>query len=173
MSSKYIPKSRYTNKPLKFKAEWSSAATDYYTFKTPDKKEEYVNPHIAEKERIEAIPLEQLSFRDLYKFPFHQAKYGSWVYDANSNFIFQFEFQGDAREQIIDILNGESLPKIKRELVLKDGTIFINLEDELTPLIMIRGWGNLTGVGAYNLDGEYAGKIQDTLAEYIVEKLKK
>jgi hypothetical protein len=38
--------------------------------------------------------------------------------------------------------------------------------------ILIRGWGNLTGVGSYNLDGEYAAKIQDTLAEYIVEKLK-
>ena len=37
---------------------------------------------------------------------------------------------------------------------------------------MIRGWGNLTGVGAYNLNGDYATKIQDTLAEYIIEKLK-
>jgi hypothetical protein len=49
--------------------------------------------------------------------------------------------------------------------------ISIKVEDELTPLILIRGWGNLTGCGAYNLDGEYAGKIQDTLEEYIIEKL--
>ena len=150
----------------------------WYSFATSDNSKEKEETRLwkekqqAEKERIENISLEKLSFRDLYQFPFHQAKYGSWVYDANSNFIFQFEFRGDAREQIIDILNGDSLPKIKRELVLKDGTIFINLEDELTPLIMIRGFGNLTGVGAYNLNVEYACKIQDTLAEYIVEKLK-
>ena len=29
----------------------------------------------------------------------------------------------------------------------------------------------LTGTGAYNLDSEYACKIQDTLEEFIVEKL--
>ena len=26
-----------------------------------------------------------------YKQPFHKAKYGSWIYDSQGNFVFQFE----------------------------------------------------------------------------------
>ena len=35
----------------------------------------------------------------------------------------------------------------------------------------IRGWGMLTGIGAYNLDIETAAKIQDDFAEYCVKML--
>ena len=51
--------------------------------------------------------------------------------------------------------------------------IYLEKDGERKEFILIRGWGNLTGTGSYNLDGEYAGKIQDSLAEYIVEKLNK
>lgn len=165
--SKYIPNSRIKNKPSSFKTEWSSDKID---FSFVGREDAYINPHIAEKERIEAIPLEQLSFRDLYKFPFHQAKYGSWVYDAKGNFIFQFEFKnGKTREQCIEILNGDWTNHKRQEVKSDGGMIYI----DDNPFILIRGWGNLTGCGAYNLDGEYAGKIQDTLEEYIIEKLSK
>jgi len=169
--SKYIPKSRI--KPIPFtpvKANRESEQ-EWYNFSSPTFKEEkYINPHIAEKERIEAIPLEKLTFRDFYEFPFHSAKYGSWVYDANSNFIFEFEFSNkETRQRTLDILNGE-LTDYKRHIIeYKDGEIFVNGE----LFLLIRGWGNLTGAGAYNLNGDYAAKIQDTLAEYIVEKIKK
>ena len=36
-------------------------------------------------------------------------------------------------------------------------------------LILIRGWGNLTGAGAHNLSVEEAANIQDTFADFIVE----
>lgn len=158
--SKYIPKSRIKI-PIPPSYEWASF---------PPEKEEYVNPHIKEKERIESIPLEELTFKDLYKFPFHQSEYSSWVYDDNSNFIFQFEFRNEeTRQKVIDILNGNLSDYKRQDVESKDGMILINEK----PFILIRGWGNLTGCGAYNLDGEYAAKIQDTLCEYIVEKLKK
>ena len=54
-----------------------------------------------------------------------------------------------------------------------ENKIDLDKDEELHEFILIRGWGNLTGAGSYNLDGEYAGKIQDTLAEYIVQKLNK
>lgn len=158
--SKYIPKSRIKT-PIPSSYEWASF---------PPEKEEYVNPYIAEKGRIEAIPLEELTFKDLYEFPFRQAKYGSWVYDKNSNFIFQFEFRNEeTRQKVIDILNG-NLTEYKRQDVRSEGgMIYINDN----PFILIRGWGNLTGVGAYNLNGDHAAKIQDTLEQYIIEKLTK
>lgn len=172
MKSKFIPKSRITNK---VSAVYNNAKEEmWYSFSIPDNSKEkeetrlWREAQIAEKSRIESIPLEQLSFRDLYKFPFHQAKYGSWVYDANSNFIFQFEFNNeDTGKKAIDILNGDLLDYKKQDVTSDCGEIFINGES----FILIRGWGNLTGVGAYNLDGEYAAKIQDTLADFIVERL--
>jgi len=113
-----------------------------------------------------------LSFKDLYEFPFHQAKYGSWVYDKNSNFIFEFENgTKEVRDKLIQILNGELEEYNRREVRENDGYIEVKVEDKWHNLILIRGWGSLTGVGGYNLDGEYAGKIQDTLADYIKEKL--
>ena len=173
MSSKFIKNSRITNKTIPVFNDTKSEM--WYSFATPDNLKEKEETRLwkekqqAEKDRIESIPLEKLSFKDLYQFPCHQAKYGSWVYDANSNFIFQFEFDNiETREKTIKILNGELLEYKKQNVKLKDGVIFVNEH----PFIMIRGWGNLTGVGAYNLNGDYATKIQDTLAEYIIEKLK-
>lgn len=169
--SKYIPKSRLTKPNTN---TWNDFTWQSRPFKEDlgEKKkiEEYYNHLANEKARIESIPLENLTFRDLYQFPFKQTKYGSWVYDKNSNFIFQFEDEVDkeSRAKCIDILNGrETYNRVNLEA--KNGEIFINGNHFIT----IRGCGNLTGVGAYNLNGDYASKIQDTLLNFIVEKLKK
>lgn len=157
---KYITRSRFNKLKNINIWEWESK---------PDKKLIVVDDtNKKDKERIESIPLEKLSFKDLYKFPFRQAIFGTWVYDDNSNFIFQFQFENEnTRKQVIDILNGDFIPKKKKNFIFKDG--IISIDDK--QFIMIRGWGNLTGIGGYNIDGEYAAKIQDTLGEYIVEKL--
>ena len=105
MSSKFIKNSRITNKTIPVFNDTKSEM--WYSFATPDNLKEKEETRLwkekqqAEKDRIESIPLEKLSFKDLYQFPFHQAKYGSWVYDANSNFIFQFEF--DNRHFLYDL----------------------------------------------------------------------
>jgi len=41
------------------------------------------------------------------------------------------------------------------------------------PFILIRGWGNLTGIGGYNFDSEKASKIQDDFRDWIIYKLTK
>ena len=124
----------------------------------------------AEKQRIESIPLEDLSFKDLYKFPFHQADYTNWVYDADSNFIFQFQFNDkETQEKLIKILNGEIEDYKRQNVTSESGLISVGGQ----PFVLIRNWGRLTGIGGYNLDGDYAARIQDSLEEYIVEKLSK
>jgi hypothetical protein len=179
MSSKFIPKSRI--KAPVFNAEWTSFLekddSNYISFSSRKQNEEEERQYQEErnflkleKERIEAIPLNELTFKDLYQFPFHQAKYGDWVYDLNSNFMFQFEnVEKETRQKFIDILNNEITEYNRQDVTGKDGDIFIDGKHFIT----IRGWGNLTGCGAYNLDGDYAAKIQDTLLEYIVNKIKK
>jgi hypothetical protein len=177
--SKFIKNSRLRNlTPL-----WSDHLPDGYWQSNPfsakeieeqKKYKEEMNFKEKEKQRIESIPLEELSFKDLYKFPFHQAKFGSWVYDANSNFIFQFQMDNQStQEKCIEILNGNLTPTKGNKFVHKEGMIYLSKDEKLHEFILIRNWGGLTGTGGYNLDAEYACKIQDTLADYIIEKLNK
>jgi len=108
---------------------------------------------------------------NFYKQPFHRAKYGSWVYDAKGNFVFQFEPIYDSngnyeegeielQDKIIKSLNSKSLSVIENlNLKVGDGDPnFIYHNSRL--LIVIRGWGNLTGIGAHNFDDEKASKIR-------------
>jgi len=38
-----------------------------------------------------------MTYKDIYQLPLHKPKYGSWVYDEKSNFVFQFERQYDEK----------------------------------------------------------------------------
>lgn len=161
MGSKFFK----TRKPAMQRSyTWSSKADESY---------ETEELEYEEKKRIEAIPLEDVSFELLYKFPLRSAKYGTWVYDDNSNFVFQFEGASeDVRAKILGILNGTITDYKRRDVKYERGYIKVKYLDKWLNLLLIRGWGNLTGVGAYNLSGEYAAKIQDTFAEFIVSELK-
>lgn len=169
--SKFIPKKKVMPQPA---WEWSSKPYSKAELaKEEEENKKYKDKMLSEKNRIETISLEQLSFKDLYKFPFRDSGY-SWVYDANGNFIFQFETDNkETIDKCLAIINGDSLSAKENAFVHDGGVIYLVVGNDRRPLILIRGWGNLTGSGAYNLNGEYASKIQDTLAEYIVEKLTK
>ena len=118
----------------------------------------------------------RLSF---YKQPFVKSDW-SWVYDANNNFVFQFERKYDEKgnhaegcieleDKIIKSLNSknqEIIPELK--LMIRDA---IEIKNHGKLLILIRGWGNLTGIGAHNFPVEKASKIQDDFAAWIIYKL--
>ena len=121
-----------------------------------------------------------------YNRPFHEAKYGSWVYDAHSNFVFQFdevkrydekgEYLKGIKELRTDIINSlnsdEHLPIEALNLkVNPKSTNEILNNDEL--FITIRGWGTLKGIGAHNFPAEKATKIQDDFRDWIIQKLNK
>jgi hypothetical protein len=130
--------------------------------------------YATEKQRIESIDIDDLTFKDLYKLPFRLCKYSGWVRDANSNFIFQFEISDkEVQQKIIDFLNGDIESINRYKFTTDNGLISLHLENKAIDFILIRGWGNLTGTGAYNLDAKYAAKIQDTLAAWLVDKLNK
>lgn len=80
----------------------------------------------------------------------------------------------DAREKflqkICDILNGvsEKKPKVKK---VSYEYPYILFDDK--KVLLIRGWGYLTGCGGLKLDPEVAAKIQDNFAEWVVSKLSK
>ena len=105
----------------------------------------------------------------MYTEPFKDTSRIGWVYSGN-NFVFQFLSGGKKdKEKCLGILNEEITEYNRQDVKNDNGEITINGH----PFILIRGWGNLTGGGAYNLDAEYASKIQYSLAKFIVEKLSK
>lgn len=75
------------------------------------------------------------------------------------------------KQKCLDVINDDLLPTKENSFVHDGGVIYLEKDGGKLPLILIRGWGTLTGSGAYNLNEDYACAIQDSLAEYIVEKL--
>ena len=113
------------------------------------------------------------TYKDIYKFPLINL-YGR-VSDSNGNFVFQFVIDDEEKQDItLKVINGDMNFK-NQNLIFKHDGGYINVEDEsiLKPIILIRGWGNLTGVGGHNLSAEEAANIQDTFAEFIVTQLNK
>ncbi len=112
------------------------------------------------------------SWKEVYQLPLHQDKYNSWVWDTIDNFVFQFEIKDRGKRILLtNVING-------KEKLTNSNIIFIHdkemiKDSEGNNVILIRGWGNLTGTGAMNLPEETAAIIQDTFAEFIVEQLNK
>ena len=108
------------------------------------------------------------TYKDVYQLPLEENH--GWIYDQKGNFVFQFMIDNEKTEQkILDVINGKENFK-NLDLVFKheQGRI---VDKSGLPIILIRGWGNLTGTGAMNLSVEEASNIQNTFASFIVERL--
>lgn len=124
--------------------------------------------------------MDNYSVLNFYKQPFHRSKYGSWVYDANNNFVFQFEHEFDKNgmlpddsnkleKLILESLNSdkhEPLKQLNLTIDSTDPTVILNNNEKI---ITIRGWGNLTGF--HKFPYEKAAKIQDDFIKWIFKKL--
>lgn len=105
---------------------------------------------------------------NFYKTPFLDKYKCGYIYDSNSNFIFQFEtYDVNIYNKILNYLN-DNRDFIEYNFRLHpDDPICIQMKDdeEWTDIITIGSWENLTGVGGYNFTNEKAKKIQDGLAQ--------
>lgn len=122
------------------------------------------------------------TYKDIYKFPLHDCFISDdgfrsgQIFDSANNFVFQFEDISDEnQEKVLNVLNGvETLKNDNLFFNHREGCIMMNNNNILeTKIILIRGWGNLTGIGAHHLPPEEAANIQDSFAEFIVEQLNK
>lgn len=110
------------------------------------------------------------TFRDVYTLPLKLGS-GGWIYDQNNYFVADTILKSQShRQQLVDIINGNLIAKFNIRFAHKEGLVFSNAGENI---LRIRGWGNLTGTGGFNLSNEEAANIQDTFAEYIVEQLNK
>ena len=112
---------------------------------------------------------------DIYKLPLRDPMIidkfrGGRVYDKKNNFVFQFlDLKYSEQKIILEILNGNYKPTIKHIYSVGEDPNIILCDN--IPIIMIRGWGNLTGTGALHLSIEDATNIQDTFRDWIINKL--
>ncbi len=114
------------------------------------------------------IPQIMKTYTDVYQLPLEENH--GWIYDQKGNFVFQFMIDDEKTERkILNVINGEENFK-NLDLVFKHEKGQI-VDKSGLPIILIRGWGNLTGIGAMNLSVEEASNIQDTFASFIVERL--
>lgn len=119
------------------------------------------------------------SFKDIYKLPFEdiyideEGFRSKMIYDTDGNFVFQFgEGVSPSTEiKILNVLNGIEELEYKRYLHVEDGKIIYRGLQGSSVLIFIRGWGNLTGIRRHRLTSDEAKLVQDTLADYILDRL--
>lgn len=110
-----------------------------------------------------------MKFDEIYKPPFYEVL-DFWVYTQGDVRCFDWIARVDSRtrKELIRILNGNSKKRVKHEVKYDKGIVSIKGVN----IMLLRGWGHLTGRGALNLSPEEAIEIQDDFGEWIVKKLK-
>lgn len=113
----------------------------------------------------------KLSFSDVYTFPLKVMNSTRSVYDSEGVFVFHV-FDGIDVNSLLDIINGEVEPKNKQRIVTyENGKITMNENGNVKDVLLIRGWGYLTGEGGLNLSDEQAAQVQDEMGKHLVEIL--
>ncbi len=120
-------------------------------------------------------------WKKYFKLPFEQTY--SKVFDKDYHMVFDFmnpyfNFENKLivsdsdKQKIIDCINGNLKLTSETNIVTFDseqGLILLNNQ----PIMLLRGWGYLTGVGGCKLDSDKAVEVQNSLGEYIISKLNK
>ena len=126
-------------------------------------------------------------FKQYFKFPLKMWEHFTGkVFTQDNLMAFDWlipygEKYNSIKQRHLDKINGleSNIPKEGVTYFHKDGKIIArvgNRDDNdinNVPILLIRGWGMLTGIGGYNLKSDKAAEIQDAFAEYCVMMLNK
>ena len=118
-----------------------------------------------------------MKWQDCYQFPLKVDEYCpiiTWTANKQRAFDWCVNISYEKQQELIDVLNGTKQFQFKHKFY-REG-IEIHSENPIfkgKPILLIRGWGYLTGVGGLHLSQEEAVKIQNEFGDYIVEQLNK
>lgn len=134
--------------------------------------------------------MSKLKFKDYYKFPLKwNEDFSVRVFTQDHGMAFDFMMpmfiksmypngsvlRKEDQRKIVDCINGDgSSFSDKTEVKYNpDNTTILAKDSEgvFREIIIVRGWGNLTGVGGHNLPQDQAIEVQNAFANYIVGKL--
>lgn len=106
---------------------------------------------------------------EIYKLPFHVS--GPYIFSSNGVMaLTSVNDDCEFMERVCCELNEEYLGLARWENVESKGQYILA---DGKPILIIRGWGHLTGCGALNLPSEEAAKIQDDFRDWIISKLRR
>lgn len=112
-------------------------------------------------------------FKKYYKFPLqHDSEYRIKIMTDDYKMALDWlvDIVDHLKDSLLDALNGKQDKwNPSGKFTTTRGYIYY----EKTKILLVRGWGMLTGVGGYNLSADKAAEIQDAFANYCVEILNK
>jgi hypothetical protein len=119
-----------------------------------------------------------MTFKEVYKFPLKVDEYCdiiTWTADKQRAFDWLINATLEQKQQLVDVINGTNSDKRFKNQFYREGIHIYSKASELkeVPILRVRGWGYLTGIGGLHLPQEEAIKIQDEFGDYIVEQLNK
>ena len=108
-----------------------------------------------------------MGFRDAFKFPLELVC--GKIMDANFNMVADFvvNLKEEGMQEVVDIINGISPPTGNKQAEI-DGEFITSKGRQV---LLMRGWGHLTGGGGLNLKEAEAITIQSAMQQFIVDKL--
>ena len=110
-----------------------------------------------------------MDFKEVYKLPFKVVIDGMCAKSSNgvkTFTAFDPASQGELK-RIIDVLNGDSNYRYdKKSIKVEKDIIYIGKN-----IILVRGWGNLTGSGGLGMNSNDAAKLQDDFIKWIVDTI--
>lgn len=109
-----------------------------------------------------------MTWKEVFKLPFNLSVSGLYVYDDNGRIVMNITDNKDYALMILNVLNGGE--EHFRNSPFVDNVLSI-IDSKGEPVIIIRGWGYLTGIGGLNLSDSEALNIQDDLQSWILDKL--
>ena len=119
-----------------------------------------------------------MKWQEYYKLPLKVDEYCdiiTWTADQQRAVDWLVDINLEKKQQIIDVINGTSSNRKFKHKFYRDGIHIYSEAPELkdAPILRVRGWGYLRGIGGCHLDHETAVQIQDAFGDYIVEQLNK
>lgn len=118
-----------------------------------------------------------MKWQDVYKLPLkvdEECPIITWTADKRRAFDWCVDVSSEKQQELIDMINGTKQHQFKYKFYREDIEIYSeNPVFKGEPILIIRGWGYLTGPGGLHLSSKEAIKIQDEFGDYIVEQLNK
>lgn len=118
-----------------------------------------------------------MKWQDVYKLPLKVDDYCpiiTWTADKQRAFDWCVDVSLEKQQELIDKINDTKQHQFKYKFY-RDGIGIYSENPKFNgePILIIRGWGYLTGSGGLHLSSEEAIKIQDEFGDYIIEQLNK
>lgn len=124
-------------------------------------------------------------FKNYYKFPLKLddvIKDKAWTHDDSMAFDFADHMYGkgrphaklslSSRHNIVNCINGTYTMKHPHTYIRENEEIFVKLGNHKLLIIVLRGWGDLTGRGiGHGLTEKEATKVQNAFGDYIIKRL--